>query len=116
MKWRKVASIKFQAGTTFNLTTTYTRPRFDTLAISLGPHRTLRCGCGQTHVDRPDDVEIAAEVNTCVHIKALYGNGRAKIPGVPRGSSPTIFVVGKVRLTELGRTMFAWRHVAQAVE
>lgn len=116
MKWEKVASIKFQAGATFGFTSGRTRPRFETVAIFLGPRRVLRCGCGKTYFHRPDELEVDPVADTCRHIKALYGNGSYKIPQWGSMDVATTEHVGKVYLTSLGREMFHWRHVAQALE
>ena len=122
MKWREVARIRFQAGATFGFTSGRTRPRFETLAIFLGPRRTLKCGCKKTCLYLPDKLEV--DRDACIHIRALYGNGtvidddihigvaRATFSGP--GFGPRHF--GKVYLTPLGRSLFAWRHVAQALE
>lgn len=123
MKWEKVASIKFQAGATFGFTSGRTRPRFETVAIFLGPKRILKCGCGKTCLHLPDKLE--ADRAACVHIRALYGNGTVTDGGEAQlGSTRVTFSgpglgprhFGKVYLTELGRELFAWRHVAQALE
>lgn len=113
MKWREVAKVKFQAGATFGLTSGRTRPRFETVAIFLGPKRVLKCGCGKTCLHLPEKLEAPSDA--CVHVRALYGNGT-----IPEDGSlhdllkPRHF--GKVYLTPLGRDLFAWRHVAQALE
>lgn len=122
MKWEKVASIKFQAGATFGFTSGRTRPRFETVAIFLGPKRVLKCGCGKTCLHLPEKLEAPSDA--CVHVRALYGNGVVKEDTVHTASRMSVTFggaavtrnFGKVYLTPLGRELFAWRHVAQALE
>jgi hypothetical protein len=124
VKWEKIASVKFQAGASFGLTSGRTRPRFEILAIFLGPKRTLKCGCRKTCLYWPDKLEPADDA--CIHVRALYGNGTVteNVMVSPSGvrvqfSNPVIVhpcPFGKVYLTPLGKEMFAWRHVAHALE
>jgi hypothetical protein len=120
VKWEKVASIKFQAGATFGFTSGRTRPRFQLIAIFLGPKRTLKCGCKKTCLYWPDKLEPADDA--CVHVRALYGNGTvsdvhsAAARVMLSAADVVLQHFGKVYLTPLGKEMFAWRHVAHALE
>lgn len=116
MKWREVAKVKFQAGATFGFTTGRSRPRYETVAIFLGPKRVLKCGCGKTYFHKPDELEVDPAADTCKHIKALYGNGGYSIVQYGQMDIKTYEYVGKVYLSPLGKELFAWRHVAQALE
>lgn len=132
MKWEKVATIKFQAGATFGFTSGRTRPRFERVAIwlagipaeTVGLKRMLKCGCTQAKTYHYDPEKLEAPYPACIHIRALYGNGTVTDDDVHIGAARATFSgpgfgprhFGKVYLTPLGREMFNWRHVAQALE
>lgn len=116
MKWEKIGTLTTKVGDTFNFNSGYRRDRNETIAFFLGPHRQIKCGCRAIWTDSPHEATLPEDASTCIHIKALYGNGTV-VGGTLGGLlKPQQTTLGRIRLTPLGETMFEWRYAALALK
>lgn len=118
MIWKTVARIKVPDGRVVSLTLSKPpRDKYTFFTIALGPRRQLKCTCGYTYAMRPSETELPEDVDTCRHIKALYGNGSYVVP-----ARRTTFnrdqriLVGDVYLTPLGEELFHHRWAVNALK
>ena len=112
MKWELLGRVKLAVGTTTSFTRIFSRTRYETLVIHLGPGRQLRCGCKRTWTLLPEEMELPEDANTCIHIKLLYGNG--KVVNAPPTTTPV--TRGTIYLTDRGKELFSWRFAALALK
>lgn len=107
MKWEPIARVKALVGWTTDRF--HSRPRYEILAITLGPKRQLRCGCTRTWTLLPEEIELPEDADTCIHIKLLYANGMVPI-------SIRRLARGTVYLAPRGKELFGWRYSALALK